>query len=92
MPGRRNTDPTNDELYETLRDEGESEERSARIAGSAANRSRTQVREDGDVSPPFDQWTVEELRERAGEVGLEIRDSMGKPELIDALREQHDGK
>ena len=75
-----------DELYEKLRDEGESKEKSARIANAAANRSRTQVSRSGGESPPYDQWTADELQERASELGIEGRSSMDKDELIEALR------
>lgn len=89
MPGGKKPGPgiKDDELYEKLRDEGESKEKSARIANSAANRSRTQVGRKGGESPPYDAWTVEELRERAAEIGIEGRSSMDKDELIEALRD-----
>jgi hypothetical protein len=88
MPGTEKPGPSvkDDELYEKLRDEGESKEKSARIANSAANRSRTQVSRSGGASPPYDQWTAEELRDRASEIGIEGRSSMSKDELIKALR------
>jgi len=75
-----------DELYEKLRDEGESKEKAARIANSAANRSRTQVSRSGGQSPPYEDWTVEELRDRAADIGIEGRSSMDKEQLISALR------
>jgi len=75
-----------DELYEKLRDEGESKEKAARIANSAANRSRTQVSRSGGQSPPYEDWTVEELRDRAADIGIEGRSSMDKEQLIRALR------
>jgi hypothetical protein len=75
-----------DELYEKLRDEGESKEKAARIANSAANRSRTQVSRSGGQSPPYEDWTVEELRDRAADIGIEGRSSMDKEQLIHALR------
>ncbi len=89
MPGEEKPGPSvkDDELYEKLRDEGESKEKSARIANSAANRSRTQVGRSGGASPAYDQWTVDELQERAAEIGIEGRSSMTKGELIDALRD-----
>lgn len=76
-----------DELYEKLRDEGESKEKAARIANSAANRSRTQVSRSGGQSPPYEDWTVDELRDRAADIGIEGRSSMDKEQLIDALRD-----
>ncbi|GAB3793585.1 DUF7218 family protein [Nocardioides ungokensis] len=75
-----------DELYEKLRDEGESKEKAARIANSAANRSRTQVSRSGGQSPPYEDWTVDELRDRAADIGIEGRSSMDKEQLIHALR------
>jgi len=75
-----------DELYEKLRDEGESKEKAARIANSAANRSRTQVSRSGGQSPPYEDWTVEELRDRAADIGIEGRSSMDKEQLIHGLR------
>jgi hypothetical protein len=75
-----------DELYEKLRDEGESKEKAARIANSAANRSRTQVSRSGGQSPPYEDWTVEELRDRAADIGIEGRSSLDKEQLIHALR------
>ncbi len=88
MPAGKKPGPSvkDDELYEKLRDEGESKEKAARIANSAANRSRTQVGRSGGQSPPYQDWTVDELRQRAQELGIEGRSSMDKQELIDALR------
>ncbi|MBF4162602.1 DUF7218 family protein [Nocardioides acrostichi] len=74
------------ELYEKLRDEGNSKEKSARIANAAAASSRSEVGSRGGQSPAYEEWTVEELRERASEVDVEGRSSMTKAELIDALR------
>ena len=88
MPGEKNPGPSvkDDELYEKLRDEGESKEKAARIANSAANRSRTQVGREGGESRSYEKWTVEELHERAAELDIEGRSSMSKAELIEALR------
>lgn len=82
-PGPSVKDP---ELYERLRDEGNSKEKSARIANSAATSSRESVGERGGSSGPYQDWTVEELRKRAGELDIEGRSSMNKDDLIDALR------
>lgn len=88
MPGRKKPGPSvkDDELYEKLRDEGNSKEKSARIANAADNTSRSTVGRKGGSSPSYDEWTVAELRERAGEIGIEGRSSMKKAELVEALR------
>jgi len=73
-------------LYEDLRDDGASKEKAARIANSAANSSRSKVGSRGGQSGSYEDWTVDDLRKRAGEIGIEGRSSMRKGELIDALR------
>ena len=74
------------ELYERLREQGESKEKAARIANEAAREGRSKVGERGGRSPSYEDWTVEELQERAAEIGIEGRSEMTKDELIDALR------
>lgn len=74
------------ELYEKLRDEGSSKEKSARIANAAANTSRRSVGRKGGKSGDYDDWTVEKLRKRAAEIGIEGRSTMRKGDLIKALR------
>jgi hypothetical protein len=74
------------ELYEELRDEGNSKEKSARIANEAASSSRSQVGRKGGKSGSYDDWKVDELRRRAGEIGIEGRSKMNKGELVRALR------
>lgn len=74
------------ELYEKLRDEGSSKEKSARIANAAANTSRKSVGRKGGKSGDYDDWTVEKLRKRAAEIGIEGRSTMRKDDLIKALR------
>lgn len=88
MPASKKPGPSvkDDELYEKLRDEGNSKEKSARIANAAANSSRSEVGHRGGSSPAYEEWTVEELRERAAELDIEGRSSMDKSALIDALR------
>ena len=53
-----------DELYEELRDDGASKEKAARIANAAANSSRSEVGRRGGESGSYDDWSVDELRER----------------------------
>ncbi|MBA2694510.1 MAG: DUF7218 family protein [Ornithinimicrobium sp.] len=75
-----------DELYEKLRDEGNSKGKSAAIANAAARDSREQVGKRGGSSPSYEDWTVDELHDRAAELDIEGRSSMNKDQLIDALR------
>jgi general stress protein YciG len=71
-----------DERYEALREEGLSKEKAARIA----NTPRAEAARKGGEAAPYEEWTKEELEDRAAEIGIEGRSSMDKAELIDALR------
>lgn len=71
-----------EEQYQALRDEGASKEKAARIA----NTDRTTAARRGGQSRPYDEWTRDELYDRAQEIGIDGRSSMSKDELIDALR------
>ena len=55
-------------------------------APAAANSSRSEVGRRGGESGSYDDWSVDELRERARELEIEGRSSMDKAELINALR------
>ena len=72
-----------DERYEALRREGASKEKAARIA-NAGDRSETGSR--GGQSDAYEEWTKDELEDRAAEIGIEGRSKMNKDELVDALR------
>ena len=72
--------------YRALRREGNSEEKSARIANAAAGSSRKSVGARGGKSESYDDWTKKDLLQRARELGISGRSSMSKPQLIDALR------
>ena len=87
MPGRNPGPSVKDKhLYEELRDEGNSKEKSARIANAAAASSRKKVASKGGESGSYDDWTVAKLRQRAAEIGIEGRSTMKKSELVRALR------
>lgn len=81
MPTDHGPSIENDDQYEALRDEGMSKEKAARIANSSGASER------GGQSPPYEEWTVDELRDRAAELDVEGRSDMTKDELIAALRE-----
>lgn len=70
----------NDEQYEALRDKGYNKETAARIANSDSSGQPT------DRPNSYEDWTKEQLLERAKELDLEGRSDMDKPELIAALR------
>jgi hypothetical protein len=74
------------ELYERLREDGESKEKAARIANAAANEGRSEVGRRGGESEPYDEWTVDELQQRAKELGITGYSELTKRELIDTLR------
>ena len=73
-----------DELYEELREEGESKEKAARIANAKAGGE--DVSRKGGEADDYEERTKDELEERAAEIGIEGRSEMSKDELISALR------
>ena len=83
QPGPSVKDP---EQYESLRDEGMSKEKAARIANASSNRGRSAVGRSGGEAERYEDRTKSELLDRAREIGIEGRSKMNKGELIDALR------
>ncbi len=74
-----------EDTYQALRDDGASKEKAARIANASANK-RMHPSEKGGKASPYEEWTVDDLRKRAAEIGIEGRSKMSKAELIEALR------
>jgi thiamine pyrophosphate-dependent acetolactate synthase large subunit-like protein len=75
-----------EKTYRALRREGNSEEKSARIANAAAGSSRKKVGKKGGKSPSYADWSKEDLVKRAREIGVKGRSTMTKAQLINALR------
>jgi Rho termination factor, N-terminal domain len=84
MPGKRDPGPSikDKDRYEAIRDEGMSKEKAARIANTDA----TTAGRRGGSAPPYEEWTRDELYDKARQVGVDGRSSMTKGELISALR------
>ena len=89
MPGGKDPGPSvkDPELYEKLRDEGNSKEKSARIANAAASSSRSEVGRRGGEGGDYEDRSKDELYDQAKKVGIEGRSDMSKDELIHALRD-----
>jgi hypothetical protein len=68
--------------YEKLRDKGMSKEKAARIANSPKKKTGKK----GGKQPKYEEWTKNELYDKAQKVGIEGRSKMDKGDLINALR------
>lgn len=88
MAEQQDRSPVKDEeLYEKLREEqGYSKEKAARIANAANNEGRDTQGKKGGTSPSYQEWTVEELKQRAKELDLTGYSDMNKDQLVDKLR------
>ncbi|HWM15110.1 MAG TPA: Rho termination factor N-terminal domain-containing protein [Microbacterium sp.] len=86
MPGRKNSSLKDPELYEELREDGASKEKAARISNAAANRGRSSVGRKGGKSGDYEDWTVDELKKKAKELGITGYSGKRKSELISTLR------
>jgi Rho termination factor, N-terminal domain len=76
-----------EKTYQKLRDRGESKEKSARIANAAAGSSRSKVGRKGGKGGSYQDWSKQDLVQKAKEIGIKGRSTMSKAELIKALRD-----
>jgi hypothetical protein len=76
----------NEKMYEDLRKEGNSKQKSARISNAAAARGKSAVGKAGGKSGSYDDWSVADLKKRAKEIGLSGYSSDTKATLISKLR------
>lgn len=74
-----------DDTYEALREDGASKQKAAAIANAQANDSMKPSKK-GGKQPPYEEWTKDDLYERAQELEIDGRSDMTKEELIEALR------
>lgn len=81
MPGKdHGPEIKKPEIYESLRDDGMSKEKAARISNAKAEGSLEHRGTD------LEDRTKEELYDQAEEIGIEGRSTMDKGELVDAIR------
>ena len=76
----------NPDMYEELREDGASKSKAARISNAAARDGKKTVGQRGGESGSYEDWTVDDLRKRAKEIGLSGYSDKKKSELIHMLR------
>ncbi|HEY1532211.1 MAG TPA: Rho termination factor N-terminal domain-containing protein [Galbitalea sp.] len=86
MPNNRMNSIKDPKLYEDLRREGNSKEKSARVSNAVAARGQKSVSRKGGESGSYDDWTVPELRKRAKELGVTGYSGLAKERLIAKIR------
>lgn len=74
----------NDEKYEAMRKKGYSKEKAARIT-NAQETGHSKSKHSGG-SGKYEEWSKQQLYDKAKKVGIEGRSKMSKSDLADALR------
>ncbi|WP_460802606.1 DUF7218 family protein [Microbacterium sp. GXF6406] len=89
MPRTQNSRLKDPELYESLREDGASKEKAARISNATGGtkKGRSEVGRRGGEAGDYEDRTVQELRARAKELGLTGYSGKRKADLIRMLRE-----
>jgi hypothetical protein len=84
MPGGKGPGPSvkDKKQYEKLRNKGMSKEKAARIANS----SKKKTGKKGGEHPKYEEWTKDELYDKAKKIDIDGRSKMDKKGLIKALR------
>ncbi|WP_298039776.1 Rho termination factor N-terminal domain-containing protein [uncultured Microbacterium sp.] len=89
MPRTQNSRLKDPELYESLREDGASKEKAARISNATGGtkKGRSAVGRRGGEAGDYEERTVQELQARAKELGLTGYSGKRKADLIRMLRE-----
>ena len=72
-----------DKTYEGLRKSGASKEKAARVANAKAGGGKPSQK--GGKSSSYEDQSVEQLRRRAADIGIEGRSKMNKQQLQQAV-------
>lgn len=81
-----NTSIKNEKMYEELRGQGNSKEKAARISNATASRGKSSVGRKGGQSGSYDDWSVDDLKQRAKQLGMSGYSHLTKDKLISKLR------
>ncbi|HEX9855203.1 MAG TPA: Rho termination factor [Acidimicrobiia bacterium] len=82
MPKRDRPTVEDDDRYEAMREDGMSKKKAARIANTPASVAGRR----GGKAAKYEEWTKDELYDKAKDVGISGRSKMSKRRLISALR------
>lgn len=81
-----NSSIKNEKMYDDLRQQGNSKEKSARISNAVAARGKSAVARKGGKAGNYEDWTVAELKRRAKDLGMSGCSGLSKAQLVARLR------